>query len=719
MKLRSLIYSVALAGALVSLTTSCDDMLDKGNDFVWYPDEGNLSMPADSVTFVAGIFNKLQAIAVRTNLLGEVRGDLVVVNSNATTDLKDLANFEADEDNMYNVPRDYYAVINNCNYFLANADSTAGNAARGEKYFVYEIAQVHSIRAWVYLQLVLAYGKVPLVTEPILDRKSSLEQYPMTDLTGICEYFINDLQPYYGVQYPEWTTIGGDIDPKFCFFPSQIVMGDMNLWMAVKTGDATYAKTAAKNYYDYIVWDLNGKSELVTTAGCYYWDMDNLIAGSSMLRSVQDNVGNLSDVWGNTNADYITKIPMDSAAADGYYNELRNLYNTTYVTELSQASISPSDYLINLSESQKYVTYNAQNDTTIVTSDRLTEELVESHAVGDLRFQKFYSSIDVTKLADQFGVDLDTDNGQSIGKHNSQHISIYRTPQLYLRLAEALNYAGYPRFAKQILVMGLSDNVIANEVTPYYNSVEDSTFISYFQFNTNTYLPYAVSYSTRTNDYGIVTARTPSARSSYYSECNMWGVHSRGSGLAFLDAEYGAYEAPDSTSYPFAELAAIPATPEEVPQPSSESMLSYDDWALTKRNPSESAYETYCTNYADTMAAWQQYQEEMVSYQASIDVYVEAYNEWYKNAYTSTTALTAKEQKIMDDLILKEQALEMSYEGNRFYDLMRRAYWWKDKTYLTGMEGKEGASKLASESNWFLKWNGEIGLYDDEDVTNE
>ncbi|MCD8266716.1 MAG: RagB/SusD family nutrient uptake outer membrane protein [Prevotellaceae bacterium] len=705
MKLKTYIYSIALAGALFSLATSCDDMLDMGNDYAEY--NPSINTPADSVTFVVGILNKLQAIAVRNNLFGEVRGDLVKVNSNATTDLKDLADFAADDDNAYNVPRDYYAVINNCNYYLANADSTAGNASRGEQYFVNEIAQVHSIRAWTYLQLVKAYGNVPYVTEPILTKLESEVTYPMKGISDLCTELIEDLQPYYATEYPDWQTVGGDIDPKLCFFPTQIVMGDLYLWRAVVTGSVDDAKSAAKCYYDYIVWDLSGKEETVNTNEHWYWDLSGSTTASSMLRNVSQYTS-ISSTWGDQSCTDITKIPMDSAAADGYYNELRNLYNTTYVTDVSQASISPSQYLIDLSAAQKYVGYDENNDTTVITSDRLSEELIERYATGDLRFQKDYTS-----MTARYGNSIEETDVQIINKHNSQHISIYNVPQLYLKLAEALNYAGYPRFAKQILVMGLSDNVIAAEVSPYYPTPQDSDFISYFQFNPNTFKPYAESYTQTTDDYGLVASTTPVPLNKYETTANMWGIHSRGCGLAFLDTDYAPALTPDSTDYPYALEAAIPEKPATVKQPSTSEAMDYDTWAATKHSPSEAAYQTYLSSFADSLANWQQYQAELEKRDEVVETFVEAYNTWYYNAYSDPTFI-AKEQKQMDELILTEQALELAYQGSRYYDLMRRAYWWNDPTYLTGMQDKEGASKLSTPSNRFLQWDGQIGLYDEE-----
>ncbi len=718
MKLRNYIISLAVAGTLAGVAVSCDDMLDKGNDYTI--DLHSLTNPSDTTTYLLGIINKLQGIAVRNNLFGEVRGDLVSITSNATSDLKDLADFNVSDDNMYNVPRDYYAVINNCNNFLANADSTAGNASRNEKYFVNEIAQVHSIRAWTYLQLVLAYGSVPLVTDPVLTKKQSEASYPMADLVGICDYFINDLQPYYATEYPDPENIGGDIDPRLCFFPTQVVTGDLYLWLAAATQDKEAAKNAAKCYYDYIVWDLGGKDNLYTLATRWYWDDNSIEYGRYMMPSSEGLPS--SEVWGNANCDDITKIPMDSAAADGYYNELRNLYNTTNVIDVVQKSITPSEYLKELSASQLYVTEDKNGNITEITSDLLTDEALENNYAGDLRFQKDYST-----RTERNGSSAEEYEAQTINKHNSQHISVYRITQLYLRLAEALNYAGYPRFAKQILTMGLSNNVIDYEVSPYYPTAADSAFISYFQFSNTSFLPYATNYSQTTISYGVenvysrVTATEPVPRSG---DWNMWGVHSRGSGLAFRNEKY-APSLLDSvaTGYPFALEEAIPekpTEPAEVKAPGT--FLTYEEWVATttQSNKSEDRYQTsYVDRYNDSVANYAQYQEDMKVYRAdvatyddAVETFINAFNSWYGTAYA---AVIPQEQKQIDELILTEQALELSYEGNRFYDLMRRAYWWNDNSYLTGMQGKDNAGKLASRSNWFIKWDGQIGLYDDEE----
>ena len=173
---------------------SCSDFFDQEPDHIIFAEENHLSNATDTIYSVTGILNKLQAIGDRTVLLGEVRGDLVDITSYANKDIREIAEFNISDDNAYNVPRDYYAVINNCNYFIANVDTAMKNN-RNEYLFMREYAAVKAIRAWTYLQLALNYNKVPFVTEPILSKQDAEKNYQDYDLQAICEYFINDLAP--------------------------------------------------------------------------------------------------------------------------------------------------------------------------------------------------------------------------------------------------------------------------------------------------------------------------------------------------------------------------------------------------------------------------------------------------------------------------------------------------------------------------------------------
>ncbi len=112
------------------------------------------------------------------------------------------------------------------------------------------------------------------------------------------------------------------------------------------------------------------------------------------------------------------------------------------------------------------------------------------------------------------------------------------------------------------------------------------------------------------------------------------------------------------------------------------------------------------------MAIYAVYNKDLQAYNTRLADFKADYDVWYKNAY-SNPAFVQKEQEEIDQLILDEQALELVFEGNRYYDLMRRAYWYGDNSRLANPVSKRDAAtgaKLMNQSNWFLKWKDKIGL---------
>jgi len=772
MKLTKYLMSLTLAAAGVATFTSCEDMLDKGNSYVIYADTDHLTSSSDTVTSVVGILNKLQAIAVRTNLIGEVRADLVDVTENGTIDLKNLASFNADvtskdDENQYNSPRDYYAIINNCNYFLDRVNDSLPEIHTDAMQYMFEreIAQVRTIRAWTYLQCVLAYGKVPFVTKPVLTDAESKAEYPMYGISEICDYFIKDLFRDIYTEMPDYNSFdNSNVTVQRCFFPTSLVMADLYLWKAAIEHDPTSAKVAAKYYYNFLNTPLGHKTRLTTGTNSVEWSTRDLVDSEEPLERASGSFtfatsGNWSSKSNTQYLEPITAIAMDSSSATGFFNELRTLYNYATNPELKEACIIPSEAYKNLSRSQVYVGYDREhNDTIEVSASDIDDFALNKFMDGDLRFSSFWSTTDREYNDKELKL-------QSISKHRNMNVLVYRTQQVYLRLAEALNYAGYPRFAKQILTIGLSNTVIKNEVQPYYTSSEDSTFINYFTFNDSFYKTYAPSYTVTKDQYGITTMIKPSlVTEDAMSEANMLGIHSRGSGWSFMNKKYLPVLPVDSNyaTYPEAELNAIGDAPvmkdytdqfpkkptlstKKIDEPSSwaqygTQVLTFEEyWAQDvmksqKESRAQTLYDRYIKNdsiglyvaylaavdaynaemevySADTAKIMTEYREVLSGYNSRVKTYVDAWNEWHGQIYANPAYIQAEQEQV-DQAILDEQALELSYEGNRYYDLMRRAFWYNDPKRLSdpiSAARPEVGSKLLDKRNWFLHYKGQIG----------
>ena len=494
---------------------SCSDFFDQDPDHIIFAEENHLINATDTIYSVTGILNKLQAIGDRTVLLGEVRGDLVDITSYANKDIREIAEFNISDDNAYNVPRDYYAVINNCNYFIEKVDTGMKNN-RNEYLFMREYAAVKAIRAWTYLQLVLNYKEVPFVTEPILSKQDAEKDYPKYNLQAICEYFINDLAPLterWGNEYPRYGTIRGN-DSRLFYFPLNIVLGDLNLWLASETGSKDTYREAAYRYYKYIN-ERNGDNSAYPTGVNYYaWE-----SGTSSWNSIYGrSSGTLSSEGYGTNSEMITMIAGDSIPAEGNYSELRNLFNSN-VDNNYHVSIIPSQSMFNLSESQKFCCVETNGTTAYYAPDNLTE-----HRTGDLRLYWYYSWGWATNRST--GERMET---SYISKYESQNIHIYRRYMLYLRLAEALNGAGYPRAAFQILSTGINNEIKDDYVYPYY-SESDSIWLSRLDFDNER--------------YEVCTALEFASSTAVQRASNTIGIHTHGSGWTPLNEYYKLPEAP-------------------------------------------------------------------------------------------------------------------------------------------------------------------------------
>ena len=434
MKRNSIIYVVVLT-LLMGGLTACEDMLDVSSTSIQYEDKHTLDSAGDSLYSVIGILSKLQHIADRTILLGELRADLVTDNENTEKDLRELINHDVKASNAYMDYSDYYAVINNCNYFLEKVDTNV--IVSGQKTMLKEVAVVKGIRAWTYMQLALIYQSVPFITEPILslqDAEKAEADCEYKNLEEMCDYFIPELSPYMDVELPNYGTIN-DYDSQRFFFPIRLLLGDMYLWKGMYW-------EAFKYYADYV-----SENNLSTA-------MYGVSAGS--FSALTNDIVGLG--WFGASNENISVIRMASSKLYGTISNLENIFSPTDLNEGKRA-VSPSRLWKELSEKQVYAYQaNANDKVRYLTCGDL-------RAIGTYYFEWNDGSFRPDRVSSSeawYRVDVDnkylknSKYGSSTMLGIKDAIVVYRVGNVFLRMAEAANRLGSPDVALLILKNGLS-----------------------------------------------------------------------------------------------------------------------------------------------------------------------------------------------------------------------------------------------------------------------
>ena len=422
---------------LLFTLSSCSDMLETDSSMIEFAEQNKLNSSRDTVSSLMGVVRGIQTIADRTFILGDIRSDQVVTTASATTAIKQIANFEVDAENPYNKVSDYYAIINNCNYYIANADTAL--VKLGKKVFEKEYAAIKTYRAWTYLQLVKNYGQVPLVLDPVLTEAEATAEMNKTysDINTICNYFIEDIKPYVDTESPA-------VIKAYMQIPVRVLLGELCLW-------AGKYKEAAQYLHEYLTM----KNDPVPTG-----KSGKIITEYGRLN------GNLSVDW-NRNAytfnssDMLFYLLMATSDYEGVKSELSTVYESVLANNY-YAQIEPSQALKKLSADQNYVFCVEASQTerdTLYVEKGWSKEFFE----GDLRLYCTLSrrTVDVDE-ASPFSRERIANFKAS---YSYSLMWFYRVQQVYLMYAEALNRLGCPEAALCVLKYGLRNQNIERYVS--------------------------------------------------------------------------------------------------------------------------------------------------------------------------------------------------------------------------------------------------------------
>jgi starch-binding outer membrane protein, SusD/RagB family len=424
------LFKIGFGLALVaSLTVGCDDLLEVDSDRVVFENENQLNSPNDSIHSMFGILSKLSKLANRYVLAGELRGELMDITANADEDLRAIYNFTATADNPYVNILDYYAVINGCNYLIANIDTSL--IVDAEKALMKHMAAAKAVRAWTYMQIALNFGKAKYYTNPILTIKDANAAYPEYDINQLAPLLIADLEPMRNVPLPGSVSLGSEISTYRSYFPVKFVLGDLYLW----TGQY---ENAALAYHDLML----NSSLYVSKEYNSYWELSS---NAFTVRNLHwDVIFTLNEY---------EQISLFAGATDlGEGNMLDSITYYDY-------KIAPSQTAIDNWDRQIYY-----HNASVTNEGDLRGE------IASYRDQNFYyKEVNIP----------DAVTGPWIAKYRNLSVKttkavlVYRTGLLYLRYAEAVNRAGKPNLAFATLKNGLNSSTLANtSIVPTWEVTE-------------------------------------------------------------------------------------------------------------------------------------------------------------------------------------------------------------------------------------------------------
>ncbi|KAA6301235.1 MAG: hypothetical protein EZS26_002624 [Candidatus Ordinivivax streblomastigis] len=450
------IYYSLLAIAMLFTFNACQDLLETDSNRLVSDEDYQLNSPEDSYAVIAGILSELQQVADRYVLFGELRGDLMNTSSGAVVALQEINNFDVSPENEYADKRAYYNIINNCNYALQRMDTSL--VIQTEKVMLPAYAEIKTIRAWTYFQLAQVFGKVVYLTEPITDLDASLTEETPIDLDNLVDKLIDDLFPFINERMPS-----SNVSPN-SFMPTALLLGDLFLYQK--------QYEAAATLYYLVMYD--GVSTLP----------NHITVGGAINRwETGFNYANVSHLGAYTN-ELLAEIDFQFTAKGLHSQLVRWSLN-------DQPSLLPARNFVEEMAAAQYF-YTSASDGSGVVSYRegdLRGNIQQrgDYQVGDayfytniqgsvqqepLIFKFFYDSYVSSTGSDPENALLNKEfkystGGASLtitppGLYYLPHIAIYRTPQLYLHYAEAVNRAGKPSLAFAVLKYGLKETTLTN-----------------------------------------------------------------------------------------------------------------------------------------------------------------------------------------------------------------------------------------------------------------
>ncbi|MDD6732647.1 MAG: RagB/SusD family nutrient uptake outer membrane protein [Bacteroidales bacterium] len=668
MKYKSILsLFIFLLGFGVS-TTSCEDMLTPDMDRYSENFSGN-----DTVYFYLGILRNVQDMVEQNELLGDLRSDLVTTTSYSSDSIADIINYQKlqDGENGLLNRAAYYKVINQCNFYLAKVDT---NAVKNNIYYMRkEYAQVVAIRAWTYLQLVQTYGRVPFITKPVDNANTGWENNPETWATpdNLVDLLKDELEkaktfehtlgaPNYG----SFNTGNITIDSKYMRFYNDLVLGDLYLLRGKDRADFV---AAAKNYYYFLkekaksgisVLDTPARFNEFSMGGKDYYSpsISSWISAGLQATSLS-SYENITIIPSAANSSFGKVLSREAqiygfdihstnstTGGDDNATDATTSGNISVKPNLRSRQIAPSEAYLNLCAAQYYT------NSVFTSASELPTEVEYYEGVGDARMHATAPIFQTTDGKERYivkntpvtSVSMD---GQANAASFKYYKSLYRLSQVYLRYAEAINRAGYPRTAFAILRDGINFNNMPKLLEDKVYDDENQTWHYTYDLD-SVKTAYGINYIGADELYRA--QNEPEYANFIDFSTNIWNnksIHGLGCGTSTVADTLYDFECAEGIVRQRIQqeqalanalglsLSETPDTPAEEVQPQSR---ANDDEEGEETEPDRSGYK----------------EGEPARVPAEVDM---------------------NEVLAVESLIADELALQTAYEGTRMFDLIRIA----------------------------------------------
>lgn len=658
-----------------SMATSCEDMLTPDMDRYTQQFSGK-----DTVNFYLGIMANVQEMVEQNLILGEIRGDLADTTLYSSDSIADIANFQPleDGDNALLNRSAYYKVINQCNFYLDKVDSLAEK--NGIAYMQKETAQVLTIRAWTYMQLVQNYGTVPFITKPVDNANTGWETNSpegTVNVDNLVDQLRGDLlraisyENRYGYpQYGNFNTGSVNVSSNMMIFPANLVLGDLYLMRGNSKDD--YVK-AAQYYYEYMsdtktanLDDRRASYSINRNGGIesYYPEYFSWINGvftPDYVPSLRSMVA-IPSAANSSFGKVLTRIPQ-MYGFDITSRNSTSVNNTTnssgesedVVTTSGTISLTPNMKTRQIGPSQSYIALNKAQlyKMTTLDNDNVPTRVEYYRTAGDARqwgSAPYVSTSDGrARYIQKFGyMTTAGETSYSTGGAFRYVLPVYRNELVYLRFAEAINRAGYPRHAFAILRNGLNSETVPKlrdsvAVIPGANEGDPVTYQTVY------YIDSVRSVHDGCDYIGVDELRR--AQENGYST---------GEGfLNFTSSQWGTFAI---------GIHALGCAKSY----DNDTIYTYEK-VVAERIENEEALKASFGDLAQSVAKRDGESEDGTEEPAPVEPGEPGSSA--DNPLPAVPAVGANDAEInaVETLIADEMALETAFEGNRYYDLMRIA----------------------------------------------